>query len=236
MNNGEYTKAEELYEGLSEIRTAMLSSLDIMIKANLENAKSFNAENHGIFVNANRLTIVLSVLGLVIAIILGLIMSGNVSSALTKIREFATRLSEYDFSARIDMKRKDEFGQTVSALNMAQDNVSSLVKLIMENSQEMSAASQELSATVEELTSKVEYIDNAVKHIVVGIQDTSATSEEITASVEEVDSSINVLSDKAREGSNNAGEAKKRATEIEKKGTDAITEARALYAENERVY
>ncbi|MBU5331179.1 MAG: methyl-accepting chemotaxis protein [Anaerocolumna aminovalerica] len=233
VNNGEYTKAEELYEGLSEIRTAMLSSLDIMIKANLENAKSFNAENHGIFVNANRLTIVLSALGLVIAIILGLIMSGNVSSALTKIREFATRLSEYDFSARIDMKRKDEFGQTVSALNMAQDNVSSLVKLIMENSQEMSAASQELSATVEELTSKVEYIDNAVKHIVVGIQDTSATSEEITASVEEVDSSINVLSDKAREGSNNAGEAKKRARSVEKKGTDAIMEARALYAEKQ---
>jgi len=231
VNNGEYTKAEELYESLSEIRTAMLSSLDIMIKSSLENAKAFNEENHAIYLSSNVLMLALSIVGLVVAILLGALMSRDMGSALTKIREFATRLSEYDFSTCIDMKRKDEFGQTVSALNVAQDNVSNLVKLIMENSQEMSAASQELSATVEELTSKVEYMDDAVRHIVVGIQDTSATSEEITASVEEVDSSINVLSDKAREGCNNAGEAKKRATEIEKKGTDAITEARALYAE-----
>ena len=231
VNKGDYTKAEEHYESLSEIRTAMLSSLDIMVKASLENAKAFNEENRVIYLSSNVLMLALAIVGLVVAILLGVLMSRDMGSALAKIREFATRLSEYDFSTGIDMKRKDEFGQTVSALNVAQDNVSNLVKLIMENSQEMSAASQELSATVEELTSKVEYIDNAVKHIVVGIQDTSATSEEITASVEEVDSSINVLSDKAREGSNNAGEAKKRATEIEKKGTDAITEARALYAE-----
>ncbi|MDU6263214.1 MAG: methyl-accepting chemotaxis protein [Anaerocolumna aminovalerica] len=231
VNKGDYTKAEEHYESLSEIRTAMLSSLDIMVKASLENAKAFNEENRAIYLSSNVLMLALAIVGLVVAILLGVLMSRDMGSALAKIREFATRLSEYDFSTGIDMKRKDEFGQTVSALNVAQDNVSNLVKLIMENSQEMSAASQELSATVEELTSKVEYIDNAVKHIVVGIQDTSATSEEITASVEEVDSSINVLSDKAREGSNNAGEAKKRATEIEKKGTDAITEARALYAE-----
>ena len=231
VNKGDYIEAEELYESLSEIRTAMLSSLDIMVKASLENAKAFNEENRAIYRSSNVLMLALAIVGLVVAVLLGALMSRDMGSALTKIREFATRLSEYDFSRRIDMKRKDEFGQTVSALNVAQDNVSNLVKLIMENSQEMSAASQELSATVEELTSKVEYMDDAVKHIVVGIQDTSATSEEITASVEEVDSNINVLSDKAREGSNNAGEAKKRATEIEKKGTDAITEARALYAE-----
>ncbi len=233
VNKGDYPKAEELYENLSDIRSAMLSSLDIMIKASLENAKAFNEQNHAIHTNSNILMLALAIVGLATAVILGAVITRDMGAALTKIREFATRLSEYDFSTRIDMKRKDEFGQTVSALNVAQDNVSNLVKIIMENSQEMSAASQELSATVEELTSKVEYMDDAVKHIVVGIQDTSATSEEITASVEEVDSSINVLSDKAREGSNNAGEAKKRATEIERKGTDAITEARALYAEKQ---
>lgn len=234
INEGDYVKAEEQYKQIFDVKEAMLSSLNIMMNANIENAESFNQENRGIYLNALLIMAVLGGIGLVTAIILGAMMSGNMNSALVKIREFATRLSEYDFAAPIDMKRNDEFGQTSSALNIAQDNVRNLVRLIMENSQEMSAASQELSATVEELTSKVEYIDNSVRQIVVGIQDTSATSEEITASVEEVDSSINVLSDKAREGSNNASESKIKANEVERKGTEAIKEVRALYANKQK--
>lgn len=233
LKTGDYAKAKEEYEHVYEVREDMLNSLDILIKANLENAQAFNEENRGIYINANTVMIILSILGLIIAFVLGMFMAKSTDTALVKIREFATRLSEYDFSTPIVMKRKDEIGQTSAALNIAQENVSNLVKLIMENSQEMSAASQELSATVEELTAKADYIDTSVKHIVVGIQDTSATSEEITASVEEIDSSINVLSDKAREGSNNAGEAKIRANEVESKGKDAIKEVRTLYAEKQ---
>lgn len=234
VSNGDYIKAEEQYKQLSKVREGMLSTLNLMINGNFENANAFNEENRGIYENANMTMTVLAILGLVFAIIIGLLMAKSIGSALVKIREFATRLSDFDFSSPIDMKRKDEFGQTSAALNMAQDNVSNLVKLIMENSQEMSAASQELSATVEELTAKVEYIDNSMTHIVIGIQDTSATSEEITASVEEVDSSINILSDKATEGNNNAGESKKRATEVERKGIDAIKEVRELYSEKQK--
>ncbi len=234
VKDEDYANAEDQYNQLYKVKQAMLSSLDVMTKANMDNARTFNKENLGIYTNSKLIMTVLEVIGLAAALILGIIMSRNINSALVKVREFATRLSEYDFGVSINMKRMDEFGQTSIALNKAQDNVKNLVKLIIENSHEMSAESQELSATVEELTAKVEYIDNSVKQIVVGIQDTSATSEEITASVEEVDSSINVLSDKAREGSNNAGEAKIRANEVKKKGTEAISEVRALYAEKQK--
>ncbi|WP_313128172.1 methyl-accepting chemotaxis protein [Anaerocolumna sp.] len=231
LDSGDYANAVENYKKLSAVRVAMMTNLDTMIQANFDHAKAFNEENQVIFISSNMITSILGVIGLSLAILVSFIMMRNINSALVKIRELATRLSQYDFSVPIALKRKDEFGQTAAALNIAQDNVSNLVKLIMENSQEMSAASQELSATVEEITAKVEYIDESVKHIVIGIQDTSATSEEITASVEEVDSSINVLSDKAIEGSSNAGEAKQRAREVERKGTEAIEEVRTLYAE-----
>ncbi|MDU6263234.1 MAG: methyl-accepting chemotaxis protein [Anaerocolumna aminovalerica] len=231
LDSGDYTNAVESYKKLSAVRVAMMTNLDTMIQANFDHAKAFNEENQGIYVSSNMIMTISGVIGVLVALFVSFIMIHNINSALVKIRELATRLSQYDFSVPIIMKRKDEFGQTSAALNKAQDNVSDLVKLIMENSQEMSASSQELSATAEEITAKVEYIDNAVKHIVVGIQDTSATSEEITASVEEVDSSINVLSDKAIEGSSNASEAKQRAREVERKGTEAIEEVRALYAE-----
>lgn len=157
------------------------------------------------------------------------ILGRDIVNPLMKIKEFAKRLSDYDFSMPIVITRKDEFGQTGLALNAAQENVSNLVKLIMENSQDMTASSEELSAIVEEVSSKAEAIDEAVNNITAGMQESSATTEEISASVQEVDSSINILSSKAIEGSNNANEFKGRATEVKSNSEKAIAETRNLY-------
>ena len=121
----------------------------------------------------------------------------------------------------------------VVALNTAQENVSSLVKVIMENSQDISASSEELSATVQELSSKAITIDQAVDTIASGMQESSAATEEISASIEEVDSSINILSSKAMEGSNNANQSKERATEVKNNSQKAIEETRKIYAEKQ---
>ena len=71
-----------------------------------------------------------------------------------------------NFSHSINVKSKDEFGETANALNKAQENVSNLVKLIIEDSEDIGASSEELSATVEELFSKVVIIDEAAAKLV----------------------------------------------------------------------
>ncbi len=152
---------------------------------------------------------------------------------LNKIKDLAQRLSNYDFSTPIIITRKDEFGQTGVALNKAQENVNSLIKIIMENSQDISASSEELSATVQELSSKAEAIDEAVNTIATGMQESSAATEEISASIEEVDSSVNELSSKAMEGSNNSNQSKTRAMEVKANSEKAIEETRREYADKQ---
>ena len=231
---GNYAEAVKIYNSEEElVRNSVFDKSVKLIDLNIKSADMLNLDNKAQFNRASHSIISYTAIVFLIIIFVGYILSKNIMSSLKKIQDLARRFSSYDFSIPITITSKDEFGQTGVALNAAQENVSSLVKVIMENSQDISASSEELSATVQELSSKAITIDEAVANITLGIQDSSAGSEEISASVEEVDSSINELSSKAMEGSNNANQSKQRATEVKKNSQKAIEETRKIYAEKQ---
>ncbi|GLC30637.1 methyl-accepting chemotaxis protein [Clostridium omnivorum] len=231
VDAGNYDEAAKSYEQLKTVRDAMMTNLDKLVTMNDEIAKTQNENNHSVFVKSSNIMLSITVLGILFAAVLAFIISKRIHASLIRIVHFSESLANFDLSNSFKEDMKDEFGQAGTSLIKAQENIKELIKAIMDNSQNMSAASEELSATVEELTAKAENIDNAVLSIVAGTQETSASAEEITASVEEVDSSINELSSKAMEGSNNSLKSKDRATEASNKGTEAIKEVRSLYAE-----
>lgn len=232
-DSNDFNAAQNQYVVMQPIEKEMMDSLDKIIEINSSEAQRANENINLTYIKSNTTMVILTIVGFIIAILLGMYMSKNIDFPLKKIQEYAERLASYDFSTPIIIKRKDEFGQTGVALNKAQKNVNDLVKEIMENSQDISASSEELSATAEELASKAVEIDVAVKNIANGMQESSAASEEISASVQEVDASINVLSEKAMEGSNNANKSKERATEVQINSKKAIDGTKELYAEKE---
>jgi methyl-accepting chemotaxis protein len=189
----------------------------------------------GTIINGSDIIIITAtIIGVIYCLIITYILKASFVTPLNKIKEFAEKLSHYDFSATINDNRKDEFGKTIEALNKAQNNVCIMVKELINSIQEVSSYSEELSATVQELTSKAETIDEAVDAIAAGMQESSTASEEITASVEEVDSSINELTSKAMEGSNNANQSKERAIAVKNNNQKAIDETRRIYAEKQK--
>lgn len=230
-----YGEAVKIYNSeMIVIEASMFGELEKCITINSQSSQKTNSNNIAEFNNARNTIILYTVIIFFIILLMVYILTKNIIYPLNKIKDFAERLSRYDFSKTMTSTRKDEFGQTGNALNTAQENIKELIKEIMSNSQDMSASSEELSATVEELSAKSQEIDSAVTNIAAGIQETSAASEEITASVEEVDSNINVLSSKALEGSNNSLQSKERATEVVNKGKIAVKEVRSLYAEKKK--
>lgn len=231
VDAGSFDEAVKQYQKLSVNEVAMITNLDKLINLNIDSAKTSNLNNHSVFLNSNKIMLILIIAGLLLAIGLGLLLNSYIANPLKLAVANIKTIAHGDFTTIIPLGRKDEIGELAYAIDTMQKDLVELIKAIMVNSQDMSTSSEELSATVEELTSKAEEIDSAVTNITSGIQETSASSEEITASVEEVDSSINELSEKAMEGSNNASKSKERATEVEKKGEEAIKEARSLYEE-----
>jgi methyl-accepting chemotaxis protein len=234
VDEGKFAEAEEKYSELSKIREAMFDDLDLLIQNNLNDAKLANDNIQSINKELNITIWIITIMGFVIAIFLGIFMTNDISKPLEKIKEYAMRLATYDFSTPISITRKDEFGKTGIQLNKAQENVNSLVRIIQEKSQDIGASSEELSATVEELSSKAMNIDEAVNKITNSMQEASAGTEEISASIQEVDSSINILSQKAMDGSTNSNAAKERAIEVKSNSQKALKEAKETAYEKEQ--
>lgn len=231
---GKFAEAEEKNSELLKVSEAMFSDLDLIIQNNLNDAKLANDKIHSINRELNVVIGTITILGFIIAVFLGILMTNDISKPLEKIKEYAIRLASYDFSAQIPITRKDEFAETGIQLNIAQKNVNHLVKIIQEKSQDIGAYSEELSATVEELASKAISIDEAVNNIANNMQESSSGTEEISASIQEVDSSINILSQKAMDGSTNSNAAKERAVEVKSNSQKALKEAKEIAYEKEQ--
>jgi methyl-accepting chemotaxis protein len=231
----DYESATKIYNSEThEIRILMLEELEKCIGINEKSAHQQNLDNRAQFNKAKNTIITYTAIAFLFVISMAYLLTKNTMEPLNEIKDLASRLSSYDFSTPIIVTRKDEFGQTGNALNTAQENVKELVKVIMANSQNMSASAEELSATVEELLSKAEIIDEAVETIATRMQESSAASEEISASTQEVDASIDILSAKAMEASNASNQSKERATKSQEDSKNAINETRKIYAEKQK--
>lgn len=234
LKSNKYDEAETINNSeIQKIIDSMFNKLIKAIEINENLAQNTNLKNISEFNKFSYIVLISTAITFCIIIFMAYILSKNIIDPLNKIKNLAYRLSSYDFSIPISITRKDEFGQTAIALNSAQENVNDLIKMIMENSEDISASSEELSATVEELLSKVEIIDEAVNNIAAGMEESSAASEEISASVQEVDASINVLSATAMDGSNNANKSKSRASEVKNNSEKAIEETIKIYDEKQ---
>ena len=176
---------------------------------------------------------ILSFLAIIITSVLGLIISRDSSKVLFKIRDLATRLSNYDFSEDLILKRRDEYGQTADTLNKAQQNVRELIDTITKNTNDIDSSSKDLAISINEMSSNFIEINKATKNINMSVQENSAIAEELSASVEEVNSSANILSGKATDGTTNAINIKERANNVENRSKQAIETIKKVYEEKE---
>ncbi|AWZ48906.1 methyl-accepting chemotaxis protein [Clostridiaceae bacterium 14S0207] len=228
------SQASKKFGALKQAKDDVLKVLDNLVDLNNKWAEDAISANKSIFTSSITAIITIFIISTILLIICAILLIKSIINPLNKIKEFAYRLSQYDFSTKIDISEKNEFGQTSEALNKAQDNVNTLIKSVINSTQDMSASSEELSATVEEMTSKLENINESTKKINVGVQETSATAQELSASVEEVDSSVSILSDKALYGSNNAIEIKERAVTVEQNSKEAVENTNKIYMDMEK--
>ncbi|EOR26944.1 methyl-accepting chemotaxis sensory transducer [Clostridium sartagoforme AAU1] len=235
VQSGKYDEAINIYNSdVAPKVESMFNKLQKSIDINENLAEVANSNNISEYKRIMYIIIISTILLYILMSIFATVISNSITKPLNKIKDLAERLSKYDFSSPIVITRKDEFGQTGIALNTAQENVNNLIKMIVDNSQDISAASEELSATAEELLSKAEIIDESISNITVGIQESSATAEEISASVQEVDSSIEILASTAMEGSNNANKSKERAIKAKSNSEQIILDTKNVYVEKQK--
>lgn len=232
--SGNEEEAEKELSTMKNRKEDMRYTLNKLIEINEQSAKDIKVKSEKIFKGSLILIISIIVILFITTSLFAFVMRKSIKKSLNNIKGLSSRLSNYDLSNPIIIESNDEFGEIGSYLNKAQENISDLIRNIMESSQDIGASSEELSATVEEMTAKFEDINALTSEVSLGVQENSAISEEISAAVQEVDSSVNILSNKAMEGRSNAIEIRNRATKIEKASKAATENTKEVYIEMEK--
>lgn len=222
------------FTNMIPLRNKMYQLLDKTIEINEKNAENVNANNLYTYKHAKVIFTVLITLGLVAILVITILIINDILYPLGKIKKYAERFSKYDFSSFINVEKKDEFGQTGEALNVAQMNINNLIKVIIENSSDMSAISQELFAIIEEFTVKFQNINDSVKEINKEVQETNCISKDVTGIVKGVNKDITQLMNKAMEGTNNASNIKERAINIQMETKRTLNNIQRMYKEKQK--
>lgn len=229
VKQDDYSNASKSLADATKARKDMFVSLDNLIQRNQDMAKESSTNNITLYKQLSIMMNSFAVGGLLLALIIGLVLSRYINNALNKGLIFANAMKNGDLTQNINLNSKDEFGQLLEALNIAGKNTRELVSVVIDKSNRITASSQELFTNIEEVTSSMESINEFTKEISAGIEETSATTEEMSASIEEINASVHELSDKATDGSNKSFAIKDRANDIKIKGSGSKDTAIILY-------
>ena len=232
VDEKKYDDAEDNYSKFTKTKRSIDSEMNKLINNNQNEAGQSYKDNNLNYRITSYTTIALVVLNFIISITLGLVISLGISKKLKKILVFAEAFGNCDLTKSIHIDSKDEIGNLSAALNAAKENISKLIKEIMNSIENMSATSEEFSATTEEISSKMDLVNESTEHISKGSQDLSATTEEVTASIEEVSSTTNILAKNANDSTVTISEIKKRANDIKNKASQNIEESNLIYDQN----
>jgi methyl-accepting chemotaxis protein len=182
MKRGEFNmdKIQQANENIDKLRSTL--SFDYKIQASYflkdknEANEAFNqVYNAGLFQSATAVGI-----GIIISALLSFLITRFITRLLGLSTSFAVRMSEGDFTHRIEIKQKDEFGILASALNGFADKLGTVVQNVHTMSNELALSSDEMSTT------SLSFSENA--------QSQASSVEEVTASLEEISAGMEQVS------------------------------------------
>jgi len=119
----------------------------------------------------------LGLLAFVLAVFVGIFVSGSVTKPVAKAVSFAEKMSEGDFTQTLDIRRKDEIGVLAGALNTMVSNLGGMFKEFATGVESIDASSKELS--------------NIANHMSDGANNTSSKSNTVSSAAEEMNSNMN---------------------------------------------
>nr|WP_308743563.1 methyl-accepting chemotaxis protein [uncultured Anaerocolumna sp.] len=144
--------------------------------------------------NLKNFMISITIAFLIIGIIVSIVISISIKKPLNKMKTFALNLSKGNLTEQIDVNRKDEFGETCTALNLAKENMRKLI-LSKGNLTEQIDVNRkdEFGETCTALNLAKENMRKLIAGIVDKSQELSAAGEELTATTEEITSRFGTI-------------------------------------------
>lgn len=116
---------------------------------------------------------------------------------ISKVNALALKLSECDFTERLEVKSNDEFGVMNARLNDMMGTLSHAVKTVSDHSLSIGATAQQLTASAEQTGKAAETIATSIQSVAAGAESQRADAQEMSRTMDELATGISRIADSA---------------------------------------
>ncbi|MGE4424236.1 MAG: methyl-accepting chemotaxis protein [Pseudodesulfovibrio sp.] len=183
---------------------AMRGSIDRLGQAEVARVESRMADLGAVVSRTIWTYALISLLFTIASVVVTLIFSSRMAAVMKRAARVADSLSRGDFTARLDVDRKDEIGQLAQAIGVMIAKLRSIVFEVQDSASNVASISEELAGSSQSMSQ--------------GATEQAAAVEEVSASMEEMSSSISQNS----ESSNKTGTIAVRTADEARKGGEAV--------------
>ncbi|GMQ62060.1 methyl-accepting chemotaxis protein [Vallitalea maricola] len=196
------------------------SMLDEIIALNMEVANKANDKGIETYTTAKLIVLGAITLGVVVAIILGILISRGIRKPIRKSINMLKDISEGegDLTKRLNISTKDELGELAKYFNLFVDNIHDIISQVKLNADNLAVSSNEISLGMDHSNQGMEEISNGIASLSDSSQNNASVIEEATASIEELASTADMVSQEVK----NAFEDSNSALEYTNQGADNI--------------
>lgn len=173
---------------------------------NIDKAKAQVTVDNNTIAKVQLILLILPILTILIAILIGIIITRMIISPLKMILKKVERVADGDLDVEgCSINSKDEVGLLAISFNIMILNLRTLVLQIRSSAVQLAASSQEIVATMDQNAQVSNQISLAIGEVADGseqqveaLTNTSATIEELSASIEDVAASGHTVAESAR--------------------------------------
>ena len=196
--------------------------LEQLREITIANATGRLQQGDVIITRSNMINVGAMILGAIIAVVMGLMITRMVTSGINQGVGIAKRIADGDLTVRAEealLKQKDEIGQLVQAMDRMAGKLREIIGSVITGADNITAASEQTSSTAQSLSQ--------------GASEQAASVEETTASVEQMSASIeqntenakvtDTMASKAAADAGEGGESVRKTVEAMKSIADKIS-------------
>jgi methyl-accepting chemotaxis protein len=187
--------------------TAMTDAITALVDGEKASAQELIQTAKATYERSRNLSIALLVIGVSVAMAMGLVVSRSIVRGLDRVKASVTALENGDLTVPVGLTNRDEVGTMGAALDNALTTLRGMVSTIDASSDSLAGAATELAATSVQIASGAEETAAQAGVVSAAAEQVSRNTQTVAAGTEEMGASIREIAHNASEASRIAAQA-----------------------------
>jgi methyl-accepting chemotaxis protein len=192
---------------IAPLLTKIDQDIEILSEAENASAAASAASARSNYESSRTQSIVLLVVGCLLALALGAWVARQIVRSLTKVKDVCDGLAQGDLTRTTGLTSRDEPGQMGRALDTAVVKLRRTVSTIDGSASSLASASEQMSGTAQQIAASAEETSAQAQTVSAAAEQISRSVDTVSSGSEEMGASIREISQNATEAAHVAGEA-----------------------------